>query len=80
MKRHIIVVFFILCGVGFTHLTIAQDVPSPDYLAEAQQKVAEQDWAGAKVAYTQYRSEEHTSELQSQSTISYAVFCLKKKK
>ena len=25
------------------------------------------------------RSEEHTSELQSQSTISYAVFCLKKK-
>ncbi|MEO0334503.1 MAG: hypothetical protein AAF223_22985, partial [Bacteroidota bacterium] len=54
MKRHIIVVFFILCGVGFTHLTIAQDVPSPDYLAEAQQKVAEQDWAGAKVAYTQY--------------------------
>ena len=26
-----------------------------------------------------YRSEEHTSELQSQSTISYAVFCLKKK-
>ena len=30
------------------------------------------------VHYT--RSEEHTSELQSQSTISYAVFCLKKKK
>ena len=26
-----------------------------------------------------FRSEEHTSELQSQSTISYAVFCLKKK-
>ena len=25
------------------------------------------------------RSEEHTSELQSQGTISYAVFCLKKK-
>ena len=25
------------------------------------------------------RSEEHTSELQSQSTISYAVFCLTKK-
>ena len=28
----------------------------------------------------QIRSEEHTSELQSQSTISYAVFCLKKKR
>ena len=26
------------------------------------------------------RSEEHTSELQSQSTSSYAVFCLKKKR
>ena len=25
------------------------------------------------------RSEEHTSELQSRETISYAVFCLKKK-
>ena len=28
----------------------------------------------------QQRSEEHTSELQSRETISYAVFCLKKKK
>ena len=27
-----------------------------------------------------YRSEEHTSELQSRPHISYAVFCLKKKK
>ena len=29
---------------------------------------------------TNDRSEEHTSELQSHSEISYAVFCLKKKK
>src|SRR3546814_3360914 len=29
---------------------------------------------------TVYRSEEHTSELQSLMRISYAVFCLKKKK
>src|ERR1051326_5397461 len=29
---------------------------------------------------SQYRSEEHTSELQSHSFISYAVFCLKQKK
>src|SRR3546814_9540536 len=39
--------------------------------------------AGAIVRYTQYdnlRSEEHTSELQSLMRISYAVFCLKKKK
>src|SRR3546814_8733097 len=31
-------------------------------------------------AYTELRSEEHTSELQSLMRISYAVFCLKKKK
>src|SRR3546814_9576764 len=30
--------------------------------------------------YRAYRSEEHTSELQSLMRISYAVFCLKKKK
>src|SRR3546814_5206062 len=33
-------------------------------------------WAAAE---SQYRSEEHTSELQSLMRISYAVFCLKKK-
>ena len=33
---------------------------------------------GNRIA-TMSRSEEHTSELQSQSTISYAAFCLKKK-
>src|SRR3546814_7869558 len=32
------------------------------------------------VAYATTRSEEHTSELQSLMRISYAVFCLKKKK
>src|SRR3546814_4442941 len=32
------------------------------------------------VASTRVRSEEHTSELQSLMRISYAVFCLKKKK
>jgi len=31
-------------------------------------------------AYRVRRSEEHTSELQSHARISYAVFCLKKKK
>src|SRR3546814_7106487 len=34
----------------------------------------------ASVVVPQYRSEEHTSELQSLMRISYAVFCLKKKK
>src|SRR3546814_8981774 len=36
--------------------------------------------AGAKADGEAMRSEEHTSELQSLMRISYAVFCLKKKK
>src|SRR3546814_9227026 len=36
--------------------------------------------ARAEAAADQHRSEEHTSELQSLMRISYAVFCLKKKK
>src|SRR3546814_9994150 len=35
---------------------------------------------GARYRAAQVRSEEHTSELQSLMRISYAVFCLKKKK
>src|SRR3546814_5531891 len=35
---------------------------------------------GFRAGSTQQRSEEHTSELQSLMRISYAVFCLKKKK
>src|SRR3546814_3460304 len=37
-------------------------------------------WASTSGATTSMRSEEHTSELQSLMRISYAVFCLKKKK
>src|SRR5213594_2849963 len=33
-----------------------------------------------EVSPSAFRSEEHTSELQSRTLISYAVFCLKKKK
>src|SRR3546814_5928113 len=36
--------------------------------------------SNAAIARTEVRSEEHTSELQSLMRISYAVFCLKKKK
>src|SRR3546814_5223402 len=36
--------------------------------------------AGTTRSKTRYRSEEHTSELQSLMRISYAVFCLKQKK
>src|SRR3546814_1890256 len=35
---------------------------------------------GLRICRSPFRSEEHTSELQSLMRISYAVFCLKKKK
>src|SRR3546814_6820817 len=38
------------------------------------------DLLGGAGITTEHRSEEHTSELQSLMRISYAVFCLKKKK
>src|SRR3546814_6446084 len=38
------------------------------------------DGASVRIAGDEVRSEEHTSELQSLMRISYAVFCLKKKK
>ena len=61
------------CAVDYTDIQtalMAQAFEQADRLT--LQKMCE--LAGAN------RSEEHTSELQSQSTISYAVFCLKKKK
>src|SRR3546814_1314208 len=38
------------------------------------------EWPAQRAAHPLFRSEEHTSELQSLMRISYAVFCLKKKK
>src|SRR3546814_1835090 len=46
-----------------------------------REKLAGLFWGGRfEVQARQSRSEEHTSELQSLMRISYAVFCLKKKK
>src|SRR3546814_6549944 len=51
------------------------------------QNTDRRNWGGKQLWWTLYnlhcfncRSEEHTSELQSLMRISYAVFCLKKKK
>src|SRR3546814_7243357 len=48
----------------FDQMAIPADAPHPD----------------TAHAFINFRSEEHTSELQSLMRISYAVFCLKKKK
>src|SRR3546814_5674250 len=56
-------------------------VPSMLRLVLDHPDVGDYDLAGVKYLMTgTARSEEHTSELQSLMRISYAVFCLKKKK
>src|SRR3546814_2648286 len=69
-------------------LVIACYKRSFDTIAEAQRLADERGgthWRRlssiiATLLDVQFRSEEHTSELQSLMRISYAVFCLKKKK
>src|SRR3546814_2686151 len=53
---------------------------NPTHFAVALRYKPETDGAPIVVARGRGRSEEHTSELQSLMRISYAVFCLKKKK
>src|SRR3546814_4448679 len=55
-----------------------RDAPGPYRGVRPVLHAAPARWAVA--ARLQARSEEHTSELQSLMRISYAVFCLKKKK
>src|SRR3546814_3117661 len=50
------------------------------YLIGSVMDWVEDDFAAGFVFQNPNRSEEHTSELQSLMRISYAVFCLKKKK
>src|SRR3546814_18809839 len=54
--------------------------PQPASASQPVPKNAPQDASISNVPATDGRSEEHTSELQSLMRISYAVFCLKKKK
>src|SRR3546814_5391007 len=63
--------------VGGSSLPDRRREPSPD--ADLQ-KLSRQGAGGSLWQFIPPRSEEHTSELQSLMRISYAVFCLKKKK
>src|SRR3546814_4719118 len=62
-------------GVLAEWLPVWSDVP-----AHLQAVTRDLPWSGSTFPETVDRSEEHTSELQSLMRISYAVFCLKKKK
>src|SRR3546814_6771989 len=59
-------------------------VLEPDMVAGVEQQRADQEEGLLRAGHDEHlvgiRSEEHTSELQSLMRISYAVFCLKKKK
>src|SRR3546814_5863216 len=70
------------CGTGKVSVQLADDVE--DHVGfwrhAAGQRVARRLLFHAHVRVEEERSEEHTSELQSLMRISYAVFCLKKKK
>src|SRR3546814_3204250 len=56
------------------------DKPTVLALREIAARRIDQDYIDAVDKAERERSEEHTSELQSLMRISYAVFCLKKKK
>src|SRR3546814_7599718 len=49
-------------------------------MRERENSLTDRPWTISYLPFAQVRSEEHTSELQSLMRISYAVFCLKKKK
>src|SRR3546814_5598011 len=62
---------------GLTRYREHQAVSSDD---RGDENEAEDLFEAVSPAKARFRSEEHTSELQSLMRISYAVFCLKKKK
>src|SRR3546814_3107935 len=59
---------------------IALALPPPPWRKPTPRQISPRQIARRPPAATSTRSEEHTSELQSLMRISYAVFCLKKKK
>src|SRR3546814_3549205 len=73
-------------GVASTTRELAWPAPGPadssaaDVQAASATASATTRAAGFMTSLRLFRSEEHTSELQSLMRISYAVFCLKKKK
>src|SRR3546814_1390452 len=64
---------------GAVEIIFRADIGDPEKIAQ-RTKEYEDRFANPFVAASRGRSEEHTSELQSLMRISYAVFCLKKKK
>src|SRR3546814_4808142 len=66
----------LLAGVGLRDQQVLDVAPQLAGIGRVERMLGVDEGAGA----AELRSEEHTSELQSLMRISYAVFCLKKKK
>src|SRR3546814_3030353 len=62
------------------HTTLVRSAHSPAYSRSCPRETAPHHGTPAHIRVSGSRSEEHTSEFQSLMRISYAVFCLKKKK
>src|SRR6187455_3802028 len=73
--------FFFFNDTATTEIyTVMNTLSLHDALPISRQGPGSPDECAGRPARGHCRSEEHTSELQSLITISYAVFCLKKKK
>src|SRR3546814_4142579 len=68
------------CNLACVHCLSSSGRRDPRELSTAQAMSVIDQLRDLQVFYVNIRSEEHTSELQSLMRISYAVFCLKKKK
>src|SRR3546814_10854026 len=62
-------------ATGGKGVDVVLDMVGGDYIPRNIKAMAED----GRLSFIAFRSEEHTSELQSLMRISYAVFCLKKK-
>src|SRR3546814_3629234 len=67
-------------GFGGAERVVGRGVDVADALVRGRFGVGGDRGTGMSPSFIRDRSEEHTSELQSLMRISYAVFCLKKKK
>src|SRR3546814_5150836 len=79
------VAYITATGVGdgsrYALMVADSDGWNPQTVVRSAEPLLSPAWSpdGRKLAYVSFRSEEHTSELQSLMRSSYAVFCLKKK-
>src|SRR3546814_2347845 len=70
-----------ICGaIGIEFASFYNDLGAAVTVVEMLDRVVPVEDADVSAFLEKSRSEEHTSELQSLMRISYAVFCLKKKK